>query len=83
MAIFIAHARQRQGCLHGTVKCVTFSFPHAKHASGRTSSSISSSSEEEDDSSSDSSSEEDSGSGVGEWSRFLDIVSMSGIVEVV
>ena len=36
VAIFIAHARQRHGWRHGTVKCVTFSFPHARHATGTT-----------------------------------------------
>ena len=51
VAIFIAQALQRHGWRHGTVKCVTFSFPQARHASGTTMGSVvvlSSSSEDDD-----------------------------------
>lgn len=56
VAIFIAQARQRHGWRHGMVKCVTFSFPQARHASGTTNgSAVVSSSSEDDDSESGSS----------------------------
>jgi hypothetical protein len=66
VAIFIAQARQRQGCRHGTVKCVTFSLPHAKHASGTTNSSIDSSSPSSSSSADDDDNSSDGISGVGE-----------------
>jgi len=71
VAIFIAQARQRQGCLHGTVKCVTFSFPQARHAAGIIIGTKDSSSLEDDDS--------DVSSEACERACFLDRLDVSGM----
>ena len=71
VAIFIAQARQRQGCLHGTVKCVTFSFPQARHATGIVIGTKDSSSLEDDES--------DISSEVCERACFLDRLDVSGM----
>jgi hypothetical protein len=71
VAIFIAQARQRQGCLHGTVKCVTFSFPQARHAAGIIIGTKDSSSLEDDES--------DVSSEACERACFLDRLDVSGM----
>src|SRR5436190_20212021 len=74
VAIFIAQARQRHGWRHGIVKCVTFSFPQARHAFGTTrGSDVESSSSSEDDDS------ESCFSGIGGCGCFLFKFDISGI----
>jgi len=76
VAIFIAQARQKQGCRHGIAEWVTFSFPHARHASGTTIGC-----DDADDGCGRSFSESDSASGVSEGGCFRPNIDMSGMLD--